>query len=149
MIELVLPGKPRGKGTPWPIVRNGKAIPIKQPAAREYERNLYAVATQYMLKRGLKPLEGALVVRIHAWMVIPKSWPKKKQAAARACEIYPTVKPDANNISKSLDGLNGVCWVDDAQIVYETTIKRYSDFPRLVVRIREVEPQEFDEDLPF
>jgi len=149
IIELVMPGKPRGKATPWPIVRSGKAIPIKNPASREYERNLYAIAARRMDELGIRPMEGPLSVEICAWIPIPASWSKKKQAAARACEIYPTVKPDANNISKSLDCLNGVCWIDDRQIIEEHVVKRYSTLPRLVIRIWEIQPHELDQDLPF
>ena len=44
--------------------------------------------------------------------------PKKKQAAVYAGEIKPTVKPDIDNIVKIvLDGLNGVAFTDDKQVI--------------------------------
>jgi len=149
VIELTLPGRPRGKGVARHFSVGGKSITTSDPKTREYETNLYALAARRMEELGIRPMEGPLSVEICAWMPIPKSWSKKKQAAARSGEIYPTVTPDANNISKSLDALNGVCWMDDKQIVEERVTKRYSTTPRLVVRIREIAPFELGEDLPF
>jgi Holliday junction resolvase RusA-like endonuclease len=53
-------------------------------------------------------------------------------------------KPDIDNIEKIvLDALNGVAYADDANVVSVRAIKgRYESTPRLIVRVREVEPSE-------
>jgi Holliday junction resolvase RusA-like endonuclease len=59
-----------------------------------------------------------IAVEITAFYLVPKSWSKKKQAATYAGEIKPTVKPDIDNIVKIvLDGLNGVAFTDDKQVI--------------------------------
>lgn len=54
-------------------------------------------------------------------------------------EIYPTIKPDTDNIAKSiLDSLNGIAYKDDKQVVKLTVEKRYDETPSASVWIREV-----------
>lgn len=61
-----------------------------------------------------KPIE----IDITAFYLVPKSWSKKKQEAVRTGDIKPTVKPDIDNIVKIvLDGLNGVAFTDDKQVI--------------------------------
>lgn len=46
----------------------------------------------------------------------------------------PVVKPDTDNYIKStLDGLNGILWEDDNQIVDLVAHKYYSDNPRVEI----------------
>lgn len=54
--------------------------------------------------------------------------------------IRPTKKPDMDNIIKIIaDALNGIAYYDDSQIVDTAVRKFYSDEPRVVVKISEVE----------
>ena len=71
-------------------------------------------------------------------MSIPKSKPKRWIADALLGLLFPVKKPDADNFAKSaLDACNKVVWVDDAQVVDLHVFKRFSDQPRLAVKIRE------------
>ena len=55
-------------------------------------------------------------------------------------KIYPTVKPDTDNIAKSiLDALNGIAYKDDKQVVTLSVKKRYDEVPRVSVWIYEEE----------
>ena len=66
---------------------------------------------------------------------MPESWPKSKKAKALAGIITPTVKPDADNLAKSVcDSLNGVAWADDKQVIKLHVIKAYG-VPRVEVEI--------------
>lgn len=50
-----------------------------------------------------------------------------------------TKKPDADNIAKAvLDGLNGVAFVDDSQVVALMVKKTYGLTPKVKVRIKEI-----------
>ena len=53
-------------------------------------------------------------------------------------QMYPTKKPDTDNIAKVKDALNGIAFKDDSQVVKETIIKRYAEVPKLVIYIKEV-----------
>lgn len=53
--------------------------------------------------------------------------------------IYPTKKPDADNIAKIvLDALNGVAYTDDTQVVNLSVQKRYGEVAEVKVEITEV-----------
>lgn len=58
-------------------------------------------------------------------------------------EIYPTTKPDTDNIAKSiLDSLNKIAYLDDKQVVDLRVRKRYAEVPSVSVWISEVEKYE-------
>lgn len=73
---------------------------------------------------------GPVAVRIDVYDALPKSRPKRVEAEPN------TAKPDADNVAKAvLDGLNGVAWEDDAQVVSLMVIKHH--------RTRREQPQTF------
>ncbi|MGF6148980.1 Holliday junction resolvase [Kingella potus] len=132
-------GIPQGKGRPR-FTKSGRAYtPAKtrRYEAAVQEAALAAAAIQGFVKHdGDTPLEACIT----AWFPIPASWPKKKREAAAAGGIYPTAKPDADNLCKAiLDALNGIAYRDDKQIVSCHVCKRYTcrddDTPRVVVHI--------------
>jgi Holliday junction resolvase RusA-like endonuclease len=52
--------------------------------------------------------------------------------------VFPNVKPDLDNVVKAvLDALNGVVYLDDAQVVNLVATKRYATEPRVEVYIFE------------
>jgi Holliday junction resolvase RusA-like endonuclease len=129
VIELL--GEPKGKGRPRFVRATGHAYTPQRTAS--YEAMLRHEAALVMA--GRPPLEGALRVQVAAHFGIPASWSGKKKAAALAGEIRPTKRPDIDNVAKMLDGLNGIVFGDDAQIVSAVIEKLYSDRPRLRVEI--------------
>lgn len=103
---------------------------------RKYQSALRYAAQEAM--NGRPPLEGPLSVSIVAAFPVPQSWSKKKRQAALANHIFPTSRPDIDNIAKQCDGLNEVVWKDDKQIVDAQVSKRYSDRPLLSIMVREI-----------
>lgn len=86
-----------------------------------------------------KALETRLEVYIRAYFEIPKSASKKKKQQMLENEISPTVKPDTDNIAKSiLDSLNGIAYLDDKQVIRLTVEKWYAEVPSVSVVIKEV-----------
>lgn len=86
-----------------------------------------------------KPLETPLEVRIIAFYEIPSSTSKKKKQMMLDNKIYPTIKPDTDNIAKSiLDSLNGIAYKDDKQVVMLKVEKWYAEVPSVSVWISEV-----------
>lgn len=130
-IVIELAGTPVAKGRPRFSRRTGTAYTPEK--TRSYEAQLKFAAESVM--QGRPPLQGALRVEVQAMMPVPASWSKKKTTAALTGEIRPTVRPDWENLAKTLDALNQVVWRDDAQIVTGEIRKAYSDRPRLIVKV--------------
>ena len=87
-----------------------------------------------------EPLQGAIALGVRAYLPIPKSKPKKWQAAAMAGEIRPTTKPDIDNLAKNIeDVMNGVFFVDDRQIVTLSVEKWYGEPARWEISLESIE----------
>jgi len=71
---------------------------------------------------------------------VPLSWSKNKRDRALSGRLWPTVKPDADNSLKLMDALNGICFVDDKQIVIVSLMKCYAERPGLFIEIDTLEP---------
>ena len=82
-------------------------------------------------------LSGALRVILRFGIPIPKSISKKKREQLQ----YVTKKPDIDNLTKAvLDAINNAgLWEDDSQIASLQVKKIYSEEPRCLITIREVE----------
>lgn len=135
VIDFTVPGQPQGKGRAR-IGKVGAFARMFTPAKTvAYEGLIAHAAHQAMAGRPL--LEGTVSVSMHIDCQIPSSWSAKKRAQALVGSVYPTTKPDADNVIKAIyDGLNGVLWHDDAQVVEGHQLKRYSATPgvRVVVK---------------
>ena len=137
-IHFHIPGQPVGKGRPR-IGKVGAHARMFTPAKTvNYESTVALFAAQAMAGRAL--LTGPVNLQMRVDFPIPASWSMKKQRAAEAGQILPTVKPDSDNIVKAIcDAINGVVWKDDVQVVDLTVKKRYSVVPGVAVRIDELE----------
>lgn len=138
-IELIVYGTPVAKGRPRFSAKTGRTYTDSKTASYE---NLIRLA--FMEKYpDFEPLEGALSLSVMACFPIPVSWSKKKRAGASENRIKKTSRPDADNLVKSVcDGLNGVLWHDDAQIVNLHVYKMYSTYPRTEITVWEEEENE-------
>ncbi|MFG7180707.1 RusA family crossover junction endodeoxyribonuclease [Burkholderia pseudomallei] len=140
-ITFVIPGAPVAKARPR-VTRNGTYTPKD---TRDYEREVRLLArTAYGMS---PPLDEPIHLDLVAYVPIPKSWPKRRQQAARDGVLYPTSRPDLDNYEKAVtDGCNGIVYLDDAQIVEVCKTKRYSDHPHMWVRIASVDSAFEDDD---
>lgn len=114
---------------------------IYTPSTTEdYEKK---IRSEWIKACGEDVFTGPVVVRIHFRMPIPKSTTKAKRAEMLARKIRPTVKPDIDNLAKSvLDALNGVAYKDDSQIVTTLVKKYYAEIPGVKVIISEWKEEE-------
>lgn len=89
------------------------------------------------------PMDGPVFVSIQATFEIPKSWPKKRQAAEFG---RPHIqRPDLDNCMKAiLDGLNRVAFADDSQVAEMHLSKRWGHVAQTVVVVREVDRHDGD-----
>jgi Holliday junction resolvase RusA-like endonuclease len=133
-ITFTIPGQPVAKGRPRSFVRGGHVAHYTPDKTARYE-NLVKLAGQQAMN-GRPPMEGPVSLTVHAYFAIPASWSRKKQAAAYGGSITPTSRPDLDNVVKSIkDGLNGVAWRDDSQVVTLAAIKRYCATPGVAVTV--------------
>tara|TARA_R110000764_G_scaffold230603_1_gene321874 strand:- start:499 stop:930 length:432 start_codon:yes stop_codon:yes gene_type:complete len=124
-VEIEVEGQPQGKARPR-MSRFGHAYTPQK--TRDYENSIKAACASQMKRHDLQPTDAAVKVSIVAFMNIPKSWAKKKAEKAEYALIYPTAKPDIDNIVKAaLDGISGPqgVIVDDKQVVSLKAIKTF------------------------
>ena len=122
---FTIPGEPTGKARPR-VMKWGAYTPEKTVL---YE-NL--VKTAY----NGRMMEGALCMEIKAKYQIPVSASKKKQEAMRNMQMFPTKKPDCDNVIKIIaDALNKIAYNDDSQIVIAKIEKMYADTPSVEVTL--------------
>ena len=115
--SITIPGRPVPKARPRLGVRGRKAFVYTPPATREYEKLVGWVAKC----NGCKPLNGPLAVQLHLFI------------RGRS--------GDVDNYCKSiLDGLNGVAYEDDDQVI-ELLVRKHKvkrkEEERVEIEIRE------------
>lgn len=133
-VAFIVPGEPQGKGRAR-VGKIGGHARMFTPAKTAAYEGLVAMAAQQAMG-GHPPLEGACMVEMYITVPVPASWSKKKTAAALAGQVYPTTKPDKDNVIKAIyDGMNGVVWRDDVQAVDGIQRKRYGPVPGVRVRV--------------
>lgn len=151
-IAFSIPGEPRGKARPRSTARiiwkDGAPQAVvtvhSDPAMRRAEREVLEVFRRAHPRH--RPFTGPVLLKFVAVFEIPRSWPKKLQAAARNGTLFCTKKPDKDNIEKLIvDALTpprrkrgdegpapsvaGFAWVDDQQVM-GGGVKRYGYPPR-------------------
>lgn len=141
-VSFMVPGEPVAKGRPRFSVRKSKDggayVSVRTPDKTVIYEN--QVKLEYREQTGgfKFPDDAMLEIEIEAYFSIPKSASKKKRAAMLTGEIRPTKRPDADNVLKCMDALNGIAYRDDSQIVRAVVDKFYDAAPRLIVTITEI-----------
>lgn len=138
VIRFTVPGAPVGKGRPKVASRGGRFAQLYTPEKTANYEGLVAHAG-HVAMNGRDLIAGAVSVQLDIRLPVPASWSKRKQNEALDGQLLPTKKPDIDNVEKAIfDGLNGVVWNDDVQVVEVSKRKRYSAVPGVQVVIREV-----------
>jgi Holliday junction resolvase RusA-like endonuclease len=133
-VAFVVPGEPQGKGRPR-IGKVGAHARMFTPAKTVAYEGLVAHAAQQAM-RGAVPFDRPCRIELDVLCTVPASWSAKKRAQALAGAIRPAKKPDADNVLKAVcDGINGVVWRDDVQVVEWAGRKLYAETPGLHVRV--------------
>lgn len=135
MISFVVPGTPVGKGRPK-FARRGAFVTTYTPEKTASYENLVKVKAEEAMI-GCAIIEGAVSVQIELMVTPPASWSQKKQRAALEGSIFPTSKPDMDNVIKGLfDACNEIVWRDDKQVADLQVRKRYAEKAEASMRIR-------------
>lgn len=127
-----------GKIVPKQSTRFGKYGAYPSKRVKTYAEHIKACywakypVTQMAWEDKSIPLE----IVIDVYFELPKSYSKKKREGLS--QGYPTKVPDVDNCTKAiLDGIKGVIFPDDAQIVSQTTNKYWSETSYVYVTIKE------------
>lgn len=134
--EFEVQGTPKGKGRPRFSKVGGYVKTYTPKATHDYER---LVAEAFLSQNGIIFDHPYLDVYITAYFPIPKSTKKSDKLSMSKGLIPYNHKPDVDNIAKSiLDGLNGVAWNDDRQVVSLKVKKFYGVETKAIIRIKEL-----------
>ena len=107
-----------------------------QEKTRNAEEEI-ALAYKIAAKGRRFPPGTPIAVCVYAYFPIPKRASKATREGMISREILPTVKPDWDNIGKLIDGLNGVAFDDDKDIVCGSVVKMYAEDPRTVFVLKD------------
>jgi Holliday junction resolvase RusA-like endonuclease len=134
--SFTIEGVPVAKGRPRISTRGGFARAYTPAKTRSFEAVVSDTARAAI--GPIDPYAGPVEMEAHFSIPVPKSWRKRDRADALAGIIQPGGKPDLDNYFKAIaDGLNGIVYKDDSQIVSARLTKRYGDDPGVVVTVRE------------
>ncbi|EPS4551542.1 RusA family crossover junction endodeoxyribonuclease [Pseudomonas aeruginosa] len=123
-VMFTVPGEPVGKGRPR-IGRVGAHARMFTPAkTANYEGLIAHSGQQAMAGRAL--FEGPVLVELDIALSIPQSMSKKRKSLALAGGLYPTKKPDMDNVIKA---------IYDVQVVKAVVGKRYGETPGVRVKV--------------
>jgi Holliday junction resolvase RusA-like endonuclease len=130
---FTVPGEPRGKGRPR-FTKQGHTYTDSETKAYEQKIIAYYRKTFGSFRW---PDNSFIAVKVVAYYPIPKSATKAQLAAMQAGKIFPSRKPDIDNVLKVvLDALNGVAYKDDSRVVCVEAEKKYSFEPRLEIEVK-------------
>ena len=129
-IEPVEQARPRA-------TRMGRGIRLYDLKKVSVYKKQLAMMCKFQYKQA--PLTGPLMVELNFFRHIQSSISKKERELRLSGSHRPVVKPDTDNYIKStLDGLNGLLWEDDNQIVDLIAHKYYSDNPRVEIEVTQL-----------
>ena len=126
-----------GKGRPR-FARQGTFVKTYTDAKTlTYEKSIQTYAKKAM--GSTSPLIGAVAAYLHIGVPIPPSYSKTRQKACINGLERPTKKPDIDNIVKAvLDGMNGIVYLDDKQVVDLHLTKVYSSKEGIDIMVKEI-----------
>lgn len=134
LLSFSVPGQPQSKGRPR-VGKVGAHARLFTPAKTVAYEGLVALAARQAMDAQTL-VEGPVAVVMTIMCQVPESWSKKKRGLAFTHQLRPTTKPDVDNVVKAVfDGLNGVVWRDDVQVVDLSLSKRYGPMPGVDVSI--------------
>lgn len=136
MVNFMVEGTPVPKGRPR-FARRGKFVSTYSPKTTvDYETKV-AEAAQIAMGSS-EPLETPVGAYIYITLPIPTSYSKKRTQACLSGEERPTKKSDIDNFCKAIfDGMNGIVFLDDSQVVSLHSTKVYGTIGMVEVMVKE------------
>lgn len=143
-IAFVVHGLPVPKGRPRFRMINGHASTYTPKETTVYEDMVVRAYWGYCASHpdeDLSMMRGApLRIDLRFYLPPPNGTSKRRREMMYEDEIKFTKRPDIDNLAKSvLDGLNGIAYDDDKQIVELHGRKYYGAMPRVEIEISTLE----------
>ena len=136
MVTFKVDANPVGKQRARYVKRGNFVQAYTPEKTRTYETLIRDAALEAM--GASEPLETPVTLYLYIRVPIPKSHSKKKVEACLNGLDQPIKKPDASNILKSVeDGMNGIVYKDDSQIINLHVTKVYSTLAGVDVCVKE------------
>jgi Holliday junction resolvase RusA-like endonuclease len=136
LVEFTVPGDVRGWARQKPI---GYGSSVPDTKSQRYKRVIEKAARSSM--RDAQLVRGPVRLLITAYIAVPASYSRRKREDCLTCRVWPTVKPDFDNIEKVVaDALTGVVWLDDKQVVQSAFNKLWAVRGSLHVMVDAVFP---------
>jgi len=134
-VRFFVPGKIHGKGRPR-FTRVGKYVRTYTPEETvNYEKK---IQREYIRVSNYKS-NKAIRLRLSLYREHPKSMSAFKKELTFLRELFPTVKPDVDNVLKVvLDSLNNLAYEDDNQVVEFVVVKTYGKQEGLHITLEEI-----------
>jgi Holliday junction resolvase RusA-like endonuclease len=119
MIEFFVPGVPAPKGSTKAFINRRTGHPIITADNRDAQKAWQSIVTMTAMSRIKRPTSDAVRVTALFLMKRPKSLPKYVESHVK--------KPDLDKLARCLlDGMTGVVFNDDSQVVGLDATKRYA-----------------------
>ncbi len=136
MVTFMVEGTPVPKGRPR-FARRGKFVSTYSPKTTvDYETKVAEAAREAM--GASEPLETPVGAYIYITLPIPASYSKKRTQECLSGHERPTKKSDIDNYCKAVfDGMNGIVFLDDSQIVSLHATKVYGTIGMVEVMVKE------------
>lgn len=136
MVTFSVDGDPVGKQRARYAKRGNFVQTYTPDKTRTYEALIKEKGIEAM--GSTEPLETPVSLYLYIRLPIPKSCTKKRLEAINNGSEKPIKKPDASNVLKSVeDGLNGVVYKDDSQIVNIHVTKVYASQSGVDICVKE------------
>lgn len=136
MVNFTVYGIPQGKARPR-FRKIGNFVQTYTPAkTKSYEDEIKMFAKAAM--GATEPLETPVEVFLYIRNTVPASYSKKRTEACLSGQEKPINKTDIDNIAKAfLDGMNGIVYKDDRQVVELHAKKTYAEIAAVEVLVKE------------
>lgn len=124
--EFTVFGEPQAKGSMKAFLPKGWNRPIVTSTNRNlkaWEQLLRQRANEVRREHGAEPIAGPVIIEARFYFARPKKLMTRRAALMN----YPMVStPDLDKLCRSLDGLNGILFIDDKQVIKLNATKEYA-----------------------
>lgn len=135
LVQFKIPGRVQ----PWqrPRPRGHGYGYITPKATINYEK---IVASESKIAMGSRPpFKGSISLTVHLIEGVPPSYSKLKRQRCLAGDIFPSGCDIDNQTKSLLDGMSGVIYDDDRQVVHLEALRSYGEKIECSVLAREIQ----------
>lgn len=137
MIVIEVPGKAQTSGSKRAFVRGGRAQVVDaNPNAGAWKERVAIAAGQAM--KGVKLIDGAVSLEVVVEFARPGSHLNSRGEVRGRAPRFPLGRDLTKLVRGIEDGLNGVVWRDDRQVVQQRNVKRYGTRDVTTIVVREI-----------